>query len=315
MALTMASVLTQELFDAIAAEMLIKADDNLTFLQQVIPQEPEAWEPGAKTLNFNQPDLPTGVYSETSRRLTEGTPIDSGSKAITMTQKTLTLREYAGPYSIADAKVLPFGITEKMLKMAKHDLAALIGSFLRRDRNKFLDQTRRDDMLLSSIVVTPDGSAEGTIAAGQSASAAWLRLLNKAMKDNLVPTFPNGRWKLIINTRQEQQLKADADIKAMLAQWGIANPLVTTGQIGVYENFDIFVDTLMPTKAVGAGGAVTGYQAVAYGPYHLGHGKVMDAEPREADDTDFKRQRRLIWLSLEAMGPLYLDYVVRGLTS
>jgi hypothetical protein len=314
MGLTMTSVLTQELFDAIAAEMLIKADDSFPFLSLAVPQQ-GSFEAGAKTVTFNQPDLPTGVYTETSRRLTEGTAIDTGSKALTMTTKTLTAREYGGPYSVADAKVLPFGITDKMRKMAKHDLASLIGTFLRRDRNKLVDNIRRADLLTTTNVVTPDASAEGAIAPNVVASAIFLRRLNKAMKDALVPTFPGGRWKLVITTKDEQDLKNDTEIQAAFREFAAANPIITSGQLGSYEGFDIFTDTLMPASAVGAGGAVTGYQSLAFGPYHLGHCAIQEPEPRRADDTDFQRQERVMWISLEAFGLLYGDYVFRGVTT
>lgn len=314
MALSRVADITQEVFDMIAAEMLIKADDNFTFLQQVIPQEPSSIDAGAKTVNFNQPVLPTGVYTESGRRLTEGTAITSSSKAITLGQKTLTLREYGGPDE--GGTVTPFGITEKLLKMARHDMAALIGQFMRRDRNKWLDAVRRDDMLLATNVVTPDGSAEGAIGAGVPMSASYLRALNKAMKDALVPTFANGRWKLIITTKDERELKADTEVAAAFREWAMSNPIITTGQIGFYEGFDIFVDTLMPTKAVGAGSLVTGYQQVAFGPYHLGQATLMAPSIRLADDTDFGRQMRMIWVSIEAFGSLYVtDYVVRGITT
>ncbi len=313
MALTMTTGLTQELFDAIAAEMLIKADDNFTFLQQVAPQAPSSIEAGAKTVTFNQPDLPTGVYTESGRRLTEGTAITTASKAITMSTKTLTFREYGGPD--VSGTVTPFGITEKMLKMAKHDLISLLGSFMRRDRNKWLNQVRMDDMLTTTNVVTPDGSAEGAIAAGVPASAAMLRALNKKMKDQLVPTFPDGRWKLIITTQDEKSLKADLEINAAFREFAAANPIINSGQIGVYEGFQIYVDTLLSTAAVGSGGLVTGYQGLAYGPYHLGHGVIMEPSIRRADDTDFGRQERILWVSLEAFGLLYGDYVVRTITS
>ena len=313
MALTTMAALTQETFDAIAAEMLIKADNDFVFLQQVVPQQGTV-EPGAKTVTFNQPDLPSGTYTEASRRLTEATPITSSSKALTMSTKTLTLREYGGPYD--GAEVTPFGITEKLRKMAKHDVVALIGQFMRRDRNKWLDYIRRESMLAATTVVTPDGSAEGAVAAGVSASAAWLRLLNKQMKDSLIPQFANGRWKLIITTQQEQELKSDPEIQAAFREFAIANPILQRGQLGFYENFDIFVDTLMYTKGVGAGSLVTGQQAVAFGPYHLGTLTVMPPEIREADDTDFGRMQRIMWLAIEAHGPLYVaDYVVRGITT
>lgn len=312
MGLTMMSGLTQETFDAIAQEMLIKADDALPFLELVQPMQ-GTFEAGAKTLTFNQPDLPSGTYTEASRRLTEGTAITSNSKAITMSTKTLTIREYAGPYD--GAAVTPFGITEKMVKMAKHQLIPMLGEFLRRDRNKWLDNVRRADMLGATYIVTPDGSDTGTIANGVVASAAWLRRLNKKMKDLLVPRFPNGRWRLIISTQQEQELKSDPEVRQTFAQFANANP-VLNGQVGVYENFDIFLDTLMPTADVGAGSAVTAQQAVAFGPYHLGAGVVSPVSVRQADDTDFQRQQRIIWHAIEAHGSLYVDqYVVKGITT
>jgi len=313
MALTMMSGLTQETFDAIAAEMLIKADDNFTVLQQVIPQAPSTIDAGAKTVTFNQPDLPSGTYTEAARRLTEGTAITAASKAITMSTKTLTFREYGGP-DVAGT-VTPFGLTEKLLKMAKHDMIPIVGTFMRRDRNKWMDAVIRNDLLTTTVVETADGSAEGAIAAGQVASAAWLRRMNKTMKDNLVPTFPNGRHKLIISTKDERDLKNDDEINKAFREFAQANPIIVSGQLGFYEGFDFFVDTLMPTAAVGAAGAVTGYQSLAFGPYHEGHGVIMEPSIRYADDTDFQRQIRLLWVSLEAWGLLYGDYVLRGVTS
>ncbi len=313
MALTTQTALTQETFDAIAAEILIKADNEYVFLQQVQPMQ-GSWEPGAKTVQFNQPDLPSGTYTEISRRLTEGTAIGAGSKAITMTSKTLTVREYGGPYD--SGAVTPFGITERLRRMSKHELVPLIGTFMRRDRNKWLDNIYRDFMLAATLNQTPNDAALAAITAGQAASASWLRKLNKKMKDNLIPPFANGRWKLIINTRQEQELKADTEINAAFREFAVQNPIIQRGQLGYYEGFDIYVDTLMPTLGVGAGGAVTGYQAVAFGPYHLGQLTVMAPSIREADDTDFGRQQRILWLSLEAFGPLYVaDYVVLGVTT
>lgn len=313
MALTMQSGLTQETFDAIAQELLIKPDDAYPFLELVQPMV-GTFEAGAKTITFNQPNLPDGTFTEASRRLTEGTAISTGAKAISMATKTLTPREYAGPYD--SGAVTPFGITEKLVKMAKHQLIPMLGEFLRRDRNKWLDNVRRADMLSSTLIVTPDGSDSGTIASGVVASAAWLRRLNKKMKDLLIPRFPNGRWRLIISTQQEQELKSDPELQRVFAQFaGMAQPSLT-GQVATYENFDIYLDTLMPTDALGSGSSVTCQQAVAFGPYHLGTGVISPVSVRQADDTDFQRQQRIIWHSIEAHGSLYADtLVVKGITS
>lgn len=313
MGYTTTATLTQELFDMIAQEMLIKPDDEYTFTQVVVPQAPSVIDAGAKTIAFNQNDLLSGTYTEASRRLTDGTDVNTTGQAVTMTQKVLTIREYGGPHD--GANVTPLAITDRMKRMAKHDLAMILAEHLRRDRTKHVNKRRMDDMLSATNVVTPDGSAEGVIAEGVKASATWLRALNRKMKDLLIPRFPNGRWRLIIDTTDEESLKADETVRrAFDFNPTAANPAIT-GQVAVYENFDIITDTLIPTKGVGAGSAVTGHQSCAFGPYHLGEGKLMDVEPRRADETDFGRKERIIWLALEAVGVLYDGLIVRGVTT
>src|SRR5688572_6654520 len=96
--LTTTSTLTEELFDMIAAEMLIKPDDEFMFLREVVPQAPSSIDAGATTIQFNQPELPSGTYTESSRRLTDGTDIDSGLIDLSMGSVVLTIREYGGPH-------------------------------------------------------------------------------------------------------------------------------------------------------------------------------------------------------------------------
>lgn len=313
MALTLISALTEEVYAAIAAELLLAVDDVHIYVQSGPLQrslEPPA--PGASTVAFNKPVLPTGTYSETSRRLTEGTDIGSGSIAIDLNATVLTIREYGGPHD--GSNVLPFGITEKAKLLAKHNLAALIGEFLRRDRVKFLNTTYRDLLLTTSQVVTVGGAAEGAIAAGQTMNAATMRLANKAMKDYKIPPFANGRWRMAITTRDEQYLKAESDVKAQFNN----NPQESAnvrGYIGTWEGFDFLTDTYMPTKACGAGDAVTGYQGVAFGPYGIGHEPVMNPEPRVDPSNDFGRRERVMWVSYDALGLLYPELIVRTLST
>ncbi len=312
MALTTTSSLSQDVQDMIAAEMLIVPDDEFQFLK-LGPVESKDAEiaPGTNVVHFDVPTLPTGTYTEASRRLTEGTAVPSTSLAIAMTQVDLTVREYAGPHD--GSAINPFGVTEFLVKRAKHDIVKLVGSFLRRDYNKFLNKTIMDLLLAASNAVIVGGVAEGSVTASQAASAAWLSAVNKKLKDQLVPTFPNGRWRGIINTKQESELKQDPTIREQL-RYTSNNPLFA-GYIGTWENIDLAVDTLMPTKAVGSGGAVTGYQATFFGPYGIGQGITLQPSVREADDTDFQRQQRLIWLSHQAIGTLYSGLLVRGITT
>lgn len=314
MALTTTSTLTQELFDQIASEMLLAVDDQHVYVKAgPVNSALESPEPGAKTVSFNKPTLDTGTYSETSRRLTEGTAVNSGAKAIAMSTVQATIREYAGPYDNTATAVVPFGLTERLKKLAKHQLAELVGNFLGRDRVKFLNTVYRDLLLSSTNVVCVGGVAEGSITASQIANADWLRRLNEQMKALKVPAFPNGKFRLAITTKQERELKADADVKQAFAYRG-DNPFIQ-GYLGTAEGFDIILDTYMPTKGVGSASGVTGYQAAAWGPLGIGHQVVMAPEPRRADDTDFGRQDRIIWLSYDAIALLYPELIVRGVST
>lgn len=314
MALTMTTTLTQEVQDALSAELLMQVDDAYVFYASgpIQHSDEDAREPGTNVINFNRPTLPTGTFTEVSRRLTEGTPVDTTGVSIAMTQVSLTTREYGGPHD--GTAVRPFGVSEFFKNRSKHNALELLGEFLRRDRSRFLDTTTLNLLLAATTVITPDGSTSGTIAAGQGASIAWLQLMNKSMKDRKVPTYPNGRWRLMLSTQDEMSLKRDPDYKEAMRYLAGANPIFN-GHVGSIEGFDIGVNTQFSTSAVGAGGLVTGYNSVAWGPFGIGHGISLDPSVRRADDTDFGRQEKMIWKSEEAIGTLYADMLTAGLTS
>lgn len=316
MADTSTGTLTQELQSLIAAEMLIQVDDAYLFMGngpvETVGPEGVQDNDGATTVNFNRPTLPTGTYTETSRRLTDGTAISTTGIAIAETQVTLTVREYAGPHDGATIK--PFSVTEFLKRRAKHNVIELVGSFMRRDRSRFLDVTIRDLLLAATTVVTPDGSTEGTVAGGQKASIAFLRMLNKTFKDAKIPTYPNGKWRAMFNTQDEQDLMADPEYREAYRYFQAANPLFT-GHVNTVMGFDIMVTTNISTKAVGAGSAVTGQQGAAWGPYGIGHGVGMQPSIRKADDTDFGRSEKVLWVSHEVVGTLYSDLFVRTITT
>lgn len=314
MAVTSTTSLTQELMDLISAEMLIQPDDLYLFYANgpIQRADSDAVVPGVNVINFNRPTLPTGTYTETSRRLTDGTVVDTTGIAIAMTQVSLTIREYAGPHD--GTAVRPFAVTEFLKNRAKHNVVALIGEFMRRDRNKFLDVTIRDLLLASSNVFTPDGSTEATITAGQVMTVAAIRSLNKTMKDAKIPTYPNGRWRLMLNTRDEQNLKSDEEYREAMRYFVQQNP-VFDGHVMSFEGFDIMVTTHISTDTVGAGDAVTAYQGAAWGPYGIGHGVAKEPSVRMADDTDFGRLERMIWKSEECVGTLYSDLFYRTLST
>lgn len=313
MAIATTATLTQEVQDMIAAEMLIQVDDEYVFLRLAPIQtaDEDVQKPGTNQVIFDRPTLPTGTYTEVSRRLTEGTPIPNTAQGIAETQVTLTTREYAGPHDGSD--INPFGVTEFLKNRALHSVVATVGEFLRRDRERVVDTTLMDLLLAATTVVTPDASSEAAIVAGKVANVLLLRRLNKSMKDRHVPPFQNGRWRWITNTTDEFNMKNDADLKSAFQFQPAANPIFT-GLLAVVENIEIYTSTMFATKAVGGGG-VTGYQGVAFGRYGIGWGSALPPSVRKADDTDYGRQEKVIWKSEEAVGTLYPDLLTRTITT
>lgn len=314
MAIITTTNLSAEVQQALSAELLIQPDDVYLFFTNgpIQRADDDASVPGTNVIAFNRPTLPTGTFTETSRRLTEGTAVDAGITGIAMTQVTLTTREYAGPHD--GTAVRGFGVTEFFKNRAKHNAVALIGEFLRRDRNRFIDTVVLNLLTAATTVVTPDGSTEANIGAGVKASVVWLRALNKQMKDSKIPTYPNGKWRLILNTTDEQSLKSDPEYREAARYFANANPLFT-GHVMSMEGFDIMVSTLFSTSLVGAGSLITGNQSVAFGPYGIGWGMPLPPSVRAKNDTDFGRQEVVIWKTEEAIGTLYADLLVRGCTT
>ena len=93
MALSLISAITQEVFAAIAAELLLAVDDVHIYLENgPINRAIEPPAPGATTVGFNKPVLPGSTYAtfqETGRRLTEGTDVSANSLAITPAPSTI----------------------------------------------------------------------------------------------------------------------------------------------------------------------------------------------------------------------------------
>jgi hypothetical protein len=134
------------------------------------------------------------------------------------------------------------------------------------------------------------------------------------MIDSKVPSY-NGRYRLWINSKQQMELMGDVEFRENNRYLVTNGNPAFTGYVTSYLNFDIGVATTLPTKAVGSGGAVTGYQAVCHGPMGLGHGIPMPVEAASDPSNDFGRRERVIWKAHEIFMTLEADFLVRGLTS
>jgi hypothetical protein len=326
MAITTSSF-TQELENALLAFLVAKPDDRYG-LFDVVSKEvaPPGSIQGSKTIHVDQFNWTgsSGTFDESSRRLTDGTDISGTPVGMSAGQFTLTLREYGGPHD--SSNVAPLGITELMLSIATHDLAAKIGPHLLRDYRRWKDAVCRDICLTSTSYMTggssPSSTNEGTVTSGQKATFAWLTEVAAMLKTNLAPAMPNGRYMGFISPRHTKELLQDSDVKQVFQGGGALRQDIPTinGYVGTLAGIDLFELTTIVTKGVGSGSAVTGYQAIFCGDRDglpcCGHYDHLAVTPRVNKNDDYGRKYLTIWKEHAAYGALDVNTAcVRGITT
>ncbi len=177
MAITTTAAFTQELENALLPYLVPKPDDKYGLFEPIMREvAPPGTVQGSSTIHVDQFNYTgsSGTFSETARRLTDGTDVAGTPVGMSAGQFTLTLREYGGPHDATN--VAPLGITELMLSVATHDLAARIGPHLMRDYTRWRDAVARDVATASTSYMTggatPSSTNEGTVAAAQKATFA-----------------------------------------------------------------------------------------------------------------------------------------------
>lgn len=276
----------------------------------------EPAEPG-KVVKVDQPRYLAGNYGTTDRALTEGTRITANPQAPTMGQVSLTITEYGGPHD--GTNVAPIGISDFLKRRGRHNMVQYVGNLLRRDRNKFVDTAVINLQLTTTNVTTPFSSpgveiAEGSLTANQPFSEAMLASMLRSLQERNIPTFANGMYMCAISPKHFEDLRKDSTFREQVRYLQEQNALIT-GHLANYGGFMIVTSTNIPTKPVGAGGAVTGYQGMAFGPQSIGWAIGMDAEARRSKDDDFGREDRVVWIAHEAWQLMDANFVQRFVTA
>jgi hypothetical protein len=277
----------------------------------------EASQPGKNVL-IDRPVYLAGGFAETAYRLTDGTPIDTSNlNAPTMSQVSVMLREYAGPLKSDGSAFAPIAISEFAKNRAKHDLVQYMGDLLRRDRNCFIDSLILALLLSTSHTTTPAGLATASMTAGGSPlTEATLAQVKLNLLNRKIRPFPNGNYMLVLDPQHEKDLRGDAAFREITRYMGVNDhgPLLS-GYLTTFGGFDIALSTNIPHAAVGSGGAVAGYQGVAFGPESIGWAIGDDCQARRSKADDFGRQDLVIWRAIEGWSLLNDAIVERIVTS
>lgn len=312
MALTTSGTLTQEFVDILSAELLLEPDVQFIF-SQFCKQITEIGTQPGKTILIDRYPFLSGTFSESARALTDGTSVNvSAPLGVSANQVSVTVKEYAGPYDNSNTRVAPLGVTEFLKKRAKHDVAAIVGNLLRRDKDASIDAICRDLLLSTSNVTTADGTAVGSLTAGKTMSTATLAEVKYQLESRNAPKFANGNYILAISPKDESSLLQDAGYREAVRY---NTDRLFRGQVADYLGFTVVRSNNIPTDGVGAGDAVTGYQSLAFGPDACGMGIGMMPEVRQSTDNDFGRKDLVIWLMHAGFALLDERFVERVITT
>jgi N4-gp56 family major capsid protein len=295
---------------------------NAKFMQVAASFVNVVWQPGTGpglVIKVDQPRYLGGTMTEAARTLTEGARVTANPQAAVMGQVALTIKELGGPHD--STSIAPIGLTDLLKRRAEHDLVEYVGLLLRRDRNAVLDRILIDKLLTTTNQTIGSGGAGGATtgtmtAGGNRLTDEDLAAIKRKLMERNIPKFPTGLYGLVIGPRHEEDLRADPNFRE-IARYLAASPgnILMAGHIADYGGFHIVVSNNIPTVAVGGGGAVTGFQSLAFGPGGLGWAIGMDAEARRDRNDDFGREDRYLWLAHEAFALLDADFVEKIVTS
>lgn len=271
----------------------------------------EPTTPG-KVILIDQPRFLGGTFTEASRALTEATRITATPQAPTMGQVSVTIKEYAGPHD--GTNVAPIGITDFLKRRSRHDLIEYLGTLLRRDRNRFIDTVIINLLLTTTNVTTPSATAEASLTAGMPMTEDVLAAAFRSLSERSIPTFSNGMYMAVITPKHFQDLRADTKFRESVRYLGIEGALIS-GHLANHAGFMIVQSNNIPTHGVGSGGAVTGYQSLAFGPQAIGWAIGMDGEARRSKDDDYGREDRVVWIAHEGWQLMDASFVQRITTT
>jgi len=265
------------------------------------------------TIKLRRPIFEGGGYDEASREVQPDKTTSTTGQSLKAEEVPVVLKEYEGPYSVANSQVQPYAIRDfdAKYKANRDQLAGLTTMHLQRDYVKWLDAVIRNRFRSTSNITYADSVsnvASFTVGAGHIASLELFARARKALSDREWGKFPNGRYVCLVPTQFNVDMLGDPDYRQLSAFHSDRNPLF--GYITSYQDVDFYECTTLKTYA-NADGAVPGdgqttpanvvtQEALMFGPGAVGMGTAMTPSAFFADDTDFGKVAKVFWRAIQA---------------
>lgn len=276
------------------------------------------------TIKMRRPLYSGGGYTLADREVKPDVATSTTGQLIKMEEVPIVLKEYEGPYADGGTVPQPFVIREFDAKYRanKDELVSLTKHHLLRDRIKWLDTVIRDLFRGTTNITYADDVSNVlsfTAGAGHFVSLETIITARKELSDREWAPFPNGRYVCLVPTAFNVHMVGDADYRSLSAQHGGGKNQLF-GYIASIQDVDIFECSTLKQYAAGVtvpgdGNAVptsaTVEEALLFGPGAVGMGQAMGPTCFDSDDTNFQKESKVIWRSIEAFSGLDMRGVQR----
>ncbi len=296
------------LADPIRAGAIVVADDLAT-------------QPGS-VVKINRPVFSGGGYSISARTLGTGAQFSTTPIALSGEQVPITILRLGGPYASGGTTPQPYGVDRFQAMQSVHSLVGTVGQHLQYDREAFLDNviaTTIDNPASGNILFPNDPTS--SLSTDSSAFTAnvngdrpfdyetILRMVAKLRSTN-IPTFDDGRYRLIINPAQEQQLQLDPIFRSYAKEDASTNPLKMSLVKTLGRDVEIYCSNSNAIDTSTVSG-VTINHAVMFGKQIVGRVRDKDGCRATLSSQDNYGETALVmWIAYEGFSLLDQRFVV-----
>lgn len=258
-----------------------------------------------------------GGYDLASRTVTPDVATSTTGLTIGMEDVAMVLKELEGPYGASGSAPQPFVMRDFDLRW-RHSRDNLVGeakAALAYDYIKLLDTVIRDQFRQTSTITYADDVTDVssfTATAGHGASLELVLKARQALSDREWSPFSNGRYICLVPTVFNVQMLNDVTWQRLSANHqGDKNQLF--GYIGSVQDVDFFEVTTLKSYAAAASvpndaqtvpTGATAYEALLFGPGCVGMGTAQMPTAFYADDTNYGKEAKVIWRSVQAFQTL-----------
>lgn len=257
------------------------------------------------TVRINRPRYGSGGFTLALREIASGAVISTVPIDLQSEQVSITLKRYGGPYDAVNGNVAPFALDRFDTSRSVHSLAAVTGTHMQRDFDKWIDTVVATFLANGATALFPLGftNVNASQQAGDMPGDIDLLFRSYAtLKNANIPMFPNGRYRAFITPTFAQQIKNDPQA-ASYTRYDVAglNPVTspggapTAGYLFSFTGCDVYEATTLPSTT--NTNSVPVYTNIMLGPGMMGLGCGGLPYVTSSTDDNYGESAKVIWLS------------------